>query len=84
MYVEEISRDQAKPHATPSYETILATTKGKVGIITLNRPQALNALNTLLISELNHALDAFEANPGIGCISTSLRPSTASAPAASR
>jgi len=68
MYVEEISRDQAKPHAAPSYETILAATKGKVGIITLNRPQALNALNTLLISELNRALDAFEANPGIGCI----------------
>ncbi len=47
---------------------MLVTTKGKVGIITLNRPHALNALNTLLISELNRALDKFEADPQIGCI----------------
>ena len=49
-------------------ETIIVTTKGRVGIITLNRPQALNALNGTLIKELNAALDAFEADAGIGAI----------------
>jgi enoyl-CoA hydratase len=51
-----------------AYETILVETRGKVGLITLNRPQALNALNPTLIAELNQALDGFEADPGIGCI----------------
>ena len=51
-----------------AYETILVSTKGKVGLITLNRPHALNALNAELIGELNRALDGFEADPGIGCI----------------
>jgi enoyl-CoA hydratase len=51
-----------------AFETIIVSSKGKVGLITLNRPQALNALNTLLISELNRALDAFEIGPAIGCI----------------
>ncbi|MEW5963689.1 MAG: enoyl-CoA hydratase [Pseudomonadota bacterium] len=49
-------------------ETIIVATKGRVGIITLNRPQALNALNSTLIKELNAALDAFEADAGIGAI----------------
>ncbi|MFO1149858.1 MAG: enoyl-CoA hydratase [Alsobacter sp.] len=51
-----------------SYETIIAETRGKVGLVTLNRPQALNALNGTLIRELNAALDGFEGDPGIGCI----------------
>src|SRR3712207_3812930 len=51
-----------------AYETILVETRGKVGLVTLNRPQALNALNSTLVSELNQALDAFEADRGIGCI----------------
>jgi enoyl-CoA hydratase len=51
-----------------SYETILAETRGRVGLITLHRPQALNALNATIIRELNHALDAFEADGGIGCM----------------
>ncbi len=50
------------------YETILREIRGKVGLITLNRPQALNALNARLIDELNHALDALDADPAIGCI----------------
>ena len=50
-----------------AYETILAETRGRVGLITLNRPQALNALNSTLVGELNQALDGFEADPGIGC-----------------
>ena len=51
-----------------AYETLLVETRGKVGVITLNRPQALNALSAALVSELNQALDVFESDPGIGCI----------------
>jgi enoyl-CoA hydratase len=51
-----------------SYQTIIVETKDRVGIITLNRPEALNALNAALIGELSTALDAFEADDGIGCI----------------
>jgi enoyl-CoA hydratase len=51
-----------------AFETILVETRGKVGLVTLNRPQALNALNSTLVAELNQALDAFEADRGIGCI----------------
>lgn len=51
-----------------SYETILLDIHGQVGLITLNRPQALNALNAQLIREVNHALDTLEADHGIGCI----------------
>ena len=51
-----------------TYENILVETKGRVGLIRLNRPQALNALNGKLIAELSAALDGFEADEGIGCI----------------
>ncbi|MFL5395837.1 MAG: enoyl-CoA hydratase [Myxococcales bacterium] len=51
-----------------TYETILVETRGRVGLITLNRPKALNALNSTLIGEVNAALDAFERDAGIGCI----------------
>jgi enoyl-CoA hydratase len=51
-----------------AYQNILVETRGKVGLVTLNRPQALNALNSALIADLSHALDAFEAEEGIGCI----------------
>ncbi len=51
-----------------TFETILVETRGKVGLITLNRPQALNALNRQIIGELNQALDAYEADATIGCI----------------
>jgi enoyl-CoA hydratase len=51
-----------------AYENILTETRGNVGIITLNRPSALNALNSALIEELNHALDAYEGDDTIGCI----------------
>ena len=47
---------------------ILVSTVGAVGIITLNRPKALNALNGQLINEMNAALDGFQADPAIGCI----------------
>ncbi|MHB2167487.1 enoyl-CoA hydratase [Alsobacter sp. R-9] len=51
-----------------AYENILVETHGKVGLVRLNRPQALNALNSALVAELNEALDGFEKDPGIGCI----------------
>ena len=51
-----------------AYENIRVETQGRVGLITLNRPKALNALNEALVTELNLALDAFEANPEIGCL----------------
>ncbi len=51
-----------------SFETILIETRERVGLITLNRPQALNALNTQVLDELNQALDQFESDPQIGCV----------------
>lgn len=51
-----------------NYENIIVETRNKVGLITLNRPKALNALNDALIDELGHALDTFETNEEIGCI----------------
>lgn len=48
-----------------AYETILAETRGPIGLITLNRPKALNALNAQLVGELNQALTAFDADPQI-------------------
>ena len=52
-----------------SYENIeVRTEAGKVGIVTLNRPKALNALNDALMTELGEALKAFDADPAIGCM----------------
>jgi enoyl-CoA hydratase len=51
-----------------AYENITVETRGKVGLIRLNRPQALNALNRALVADLTRALDAFEADPNIGCM----------------
>ena len=48
-----------------SYENILVETHGAVGLITLNRPKALNALNTALVRELGTVLDGFESDPAI-------------------
>ena len=45
-----------------AYETIIAEARGKVGLITLNRPKALNALNSQVLSELVAALGAFDAD----------------------
>src|SRR5574343_1657240 len=49
-------------------ELILIRTEGRVGIVTLNRPKALNALNEQLMNELGAALKAFDADPEIGCM----------------
>jgi enoyl-CoA hydratase len=51
-----------------SYQNIIVETKGRIGIIRLNRPQALNALNRALIMELIPAIDGFEADAAIGCM----------------
>jgi enoyl-CoA hydratase len=51
-----------------STENVLVETKGRVGIIRFNRPQALNALNAALVAELIAAIDKLEADPNIGCL----------------
>ena len=51
-----------------AYENIEVRTEGAVGIITLNRPQALNALNTALMDELTAAIDAFEKDDAVRCM----------------
>jgi enoyl-CoA hydratase len=51
-----------------SYENILVETRGKVGLITLNRPKALNALSPDLMRELGAALTAFEADSTVGAM----------------
>ena len=50
------------------YEMVLVSREGRVGVVTLNRPQALNALNSQLIDEIAHTLAAFDADPDIGCM----------------
>lgn len=51
-----------------AYENIISETRDAVGIITLNRPKALNALNAQLIDELNYALTDFQEDAAIGCV----------------
>lgn len=50
------------------WQTILFEKRNGVGLITLNRPKVLNALNNQLIIEVNQALDQLEKDPTIGCI----------------
>jgi enoyl-CoA hydratase len=51
-----------------SYDNLIVESRGRVGLIRLNRPQALNALNRALMRELGQALSGFEADKNIGCI----------------
>ena len=51
-----------------TYENIIVETRGRVGLIRLNRPQRMNALNDALAVELRQALAAFDADDGIGAI----------------
>ncbi|MEJ6781818.1 enoyl-CoA hydratase [Aminobacter sp. Piv2-1] len=51
-----------------AYETILVEKRGKVGLITLNRPKALNALNSQVLGELLAATGAFDADDGVGAM----------------
>lgn len=51
-----------------NFETILVERDGRVGTITLNRPKALNALNTQVMNEVTSAATEFDNDPGIGAI----------------
>ncbi|MGF5916985.1 enoyl-CoA hydratase-related protein, partial [Klebsiella pneumoniae] len=51
-----------------TYETILVETLGKVGLVRLNRPQVLNALNDQLMTELGQALMDFDSDDNIGAM----------------
>ena len=51
-----------------TYENILVETRGNVGLITLNRPKALNALSAGLVKDLGAALDVFEGDANIRCV----------------
>jgi enoyl-CoA hydratase len=60
--------DRKNEERTDMPETILVETRGRVGVITLSRPQALNALNATLLTQLTAAVQAFDDDTGIGCI----------------
>jgi enoyl-CoA hydratase len=49
-------------------QAVLSETQGRIGLIRINRPEALNAINNAIIDGIGHALDAFEAADTIGCI----------------
>ncbi len=51
-----------------SYENIIIETSGRVGVIRLNQPHALNALSTAMMADLSNAIDVYEADSGIGCL----------------
>jgi enoyl-CoA hydratase len=51
-----------------TYQNIVVRTEGPIAIVTLNRPQALNALNSALMDELTSAIDSFEADDGVRCV----------------
>lgn len=51
-----------------TYQHLLVETQGRVGVIRLNRPDALNALNSVVMSELNDVIAGFNDDPGIGCL----------------
>ncbi len=51
-----------------TYATLIVETDGPVGLIRINRPEALNALNSQVLADISAALDAFEADGVIGCV----------------
>src|SRR5258706_264481 len=57
-----------RPGTRMAPENILVETRGRVGLVTLNRPKALNALNDSLMNELGDALAAFDADESIGAM----------------
>src|SRR5262245_43143908 len=59
---------EGKPRTAMSTQTIIVERRGRVGIVRLNRPQALNALNVTLKDELLDAVEAFDADANVGCI----------------
>lgn len=65
--VTTLRKSAAEP-AAPSYETIIVERRERVGVITLNRPKSLNALNSQLAVETLAALKAFDADNKVGAI----------------
>jgi len=63
-----MTQQEIRAMTVPAYQNILTETRGRVGLITLNRPKALNALNDALMDELGRALHAFDADDEIGAI----------------
>jgi enoyl-CoA hydratase len=63
----EITMDEAETRMT-EYETTLVEQRGRVGWITLNRPEALNALNSRVAEEVTAAAVAFDSDEGVGAI----------------
>src|SRR6266540_1338733 len=61
-----VSTQRSSPPMT--YELISSEKKGRVGLITLNRPKQMNALNPQLMQELGAALQAFDTDDGVGAI----------------
>src|SRR2546430_7571602 len=59
---------EPKPRTAMTTETIIVERHGRVGIVRLNRPQALNALNATLRNELLGAVEALDADAEVGCI----------------
>src|SRR5262249_47122926 len=59
---------QGRGEIAMTYQNLIVETRGKVGIIRLNRPQALNALNAALVAELSGAIDGFETDPLVACM----------------
>ncbi|MCX5193023.1 enoyl-CoA hydratase [Streptomyces sp. NBC_00249] len=51
-----------------TYETVLVERKGRVALLTLNRPEALNALNLQVMTEVVAATEELDRDPGVGCI----------------
>ena len=51
-----------------TYTTVLTEIRGRVGIVTLNRPQVMNAFNTLMLTELFDALEAFDKDENVGAM----------------
>ncbi len=51
-----------------TYENILTRIEGRAGVVQLNRPKALNALNRELMTELMDALEAYDRDPAVGCM----------------
>jgi enoyl-CoA hydratase len=51
-----------------SYTAILTETRGRAGLVRINRPKALNALNSAVMGELMDALEAFDADPAVGAM----------------
>ncbi|KAJ1339484.1 hypothetical protein BSLG_005894 [Batrachochytrium salamandrivorans] len=70
--VNEIKRILRFTLSTKSYQNILVSRHGNVGIVTLNRPKALNALNAALMKELNDALADFDKDSTVGAMSNFL------------